>query len=181
VWPDGQPRPVASSLNPRAFHTVANQVTVAVGPNRKIDLYNYASSVQLVADLAGYYTPGTGAGFTALTPNRVLDTRNGTGGPEAPFVSGTVRSLSLSGVTPTGATAVVLNLTGISEETSTYVTAWPHGVQQPVTSNLNVDEFEITANLTTVALPASNTIDLYNYSGSLDLIGDIAGYFTPQS
>lgn len=60
VYPDGVPRPVASNTNPNWF-TMANLVTVAVSPDRKVDLYNHVGSLDLIADLAGYYVPGAGA------------------------------------------------------------------------------------------------------------------------
>lgn len=45
-----------SALNPVAGGTVANEITVPVGPEGKITLYNNAGSIQLVADLVGYQT-----------------------------------------------------------------------------------------------------------------------------
>jgi hypothetical protein len=55
VYPDGQPRPVASNLNFTAGETIANLVVVPVGAEGKVDFYNVRGSVNLVADLAGYY------------------------------------------------------------------------------------------------------------------------------
>jgi hypothetical protein len=55
VYPDGQARPLASNLNFTAGETIPNLVVVPVGRNGKVDFYNAAGSVNLVADLAGYY------------------------------------------------------------------------------------------------------------------------------
>jgi hypothetical protein len=55
VYPDGQARPVASNLNFTAGETFPNLVVVPVGSNGKVDFYNSAGSVNLIADLAGYY------------------------------------------------------------------------------------------------------------------------------
>lgn len=180
VWPADQTLPTASNLNTTVFTDVANLVTVKVSSDLKIDLYNHVGSVDLIADLAGYYTPGAGSGFTPITPQRVLDTRNGTGGPQAPLGAGTIRTLNLSGAVPAGSTSVLINLTGVSNFfPDTFVTAWPDGAQQPVTSNLNIPEFQTVANLASVALPADNSIDLFNNAGNVDLVGDVAGYFGP--
>jgi hypothetical protein len=55
VWPHGVPRPTASSLNPAAGETGANLVTARLGAGGAIDLLNAFGSVDLVADLGGWY------------------------------------------------------------------------------------------------------------------------------
>ncbi|BBA96109.1 putative cell wall binding repeat 2-containing protein [Actinacidiphila reveromycinica] len=54
VWPDGQARPTSSNLNWSAGQTIANLVTVPV-VDGKIDFHASAGSVDVVADLFGYY------------------------------------------------------------------------------------------------------------------------------
>jgi hypothetical protein len=56
VWPDGTARPTASSLNFTLGETIPNLVVVPVGADGAIDFYNHTGSVDLVADLEGYYT-----------------------------------------------------------------------------------------------------------------------------
>ncbi|MEZ5142330.1 MAG: hypothetical protein R2726_07385 [Acidimicrobiales bacterium] len=81
-----------SNLNYPAGRTIANLVTVPLAdPDLPgVWLYNNTGTVDVIADLAGFYvddeaTP-TGDGFTATSPKRVLDTRPGTttGGPRPP-------------------------------------------------------------------------------------------------
>ena len=74
---------------------------------------------------------------------------------------------------------MVLNLTAVGASRATYVTAWPHGVTQPGVSNLNVNNGQAVPNLAIVPIGADGTIDLYNAQGTIDLIGDVAGYFAP--
>ncbi|NMM23587.1 MAG: hypothetical protein HHJ11_08835, partial [Phycicoccus sp.] len=76
VYPTGTTRPTASSLNYVKAQTIANQVIAKVGAGGKVSLYTSAGA-QLIADVAGYYP--TGAGYVALSPTRILDTRTGTG------------------------------------------------------------------------------------------------------
>ncbi len=83
VYPGGTTRPGASNLNVVAGQTIPNLVTVALGAGNRVTLYNSAGTIDLIADLAGYYTSGAGAGFTAVSPVRVLDTRTGVGAPTA--------------------------------------------------------------------------------------------------
>jgi hypothetical protein len=56
VYPGGAARPVASNLNVVAGQTIANQVTVALGSGNRVTFYNNAGTIDLVADLSGYYT-----------------------------------------------------------------------------------------------------------------------------
>lgn len=56
VSPDGVTPSSASSLNVTTGGTIANLVTVPVGSDGKVDLYVHNTSVDLIADLQGYYT-----------------------------------------------------------------------------------------------------------------------------
>jgi hypothetical protein len=55
VWPDGTARPLASDLNYSAALTVANLVVVQVGGDGKLGVFNAAGSVDVIADVVGYY------------------------------------------------------------------------------------------------------------------------------
>jgi alpha-tubulin suppressor-like RCC1 family protein len=179
AWPDGEAQPDSSNLNLIPHDTRANLATVAVGANRSVDLWNRFGTLDLIADIAGYYAPGSGSLFTSQAPNRVLDTRDGTGqgGAVRPVGPNQKIVLDLSSVLPTTATAVVLNLTADGATDYTVVTAWPDGGAQPNASNLNVQAHQTTPNLVTVAVPASRKIDLSNVVGSVNLIADLAGYY----
>lgn len=174
AYPTGQPRPDSSNLNVAAGETRPNAVTVRLGPDRRVDLYNSAGSVHLVADLAGYYGP-QGSKYAVLDPVRVLDTRTGPG-PVGP--QGTI-SLDLSARIPATATAVVFNLTGTEPTANTFVTAYPHGQRLPVASNLNLVRGQTSPNLVTVQVGTDRKVDLYNQAGNTHLIADLAGYYDP--
>jgi Iron/zinc purple acid phosphatase-like protein C/Fibronectin type III domain len=115
VFPDGTTMPTASNLNFVAGQTVPNLVVVKVGSNGQVVFHNgSAGSVHLIADLAGFFQGGTAAApgsFTALAPNRLLDTRSGAG--TAVPAGGEVRLKVTGGSTgvASGAAAVVLNVT----------------------------------------------------------------------
>jgi hypothetical protein len=174
AYPSGMTRPNASNLNLVAGETRPNLVTVALGTGRKIDLYNFRNSVNLIADLAGYYAPGAGSRFTPLPPRRVLDTRPGSVGSNATV------TLNLADAVPPSATAVTFNLTATETTGPTYVTAYPSGVARPNASNLNLVAGDTWPNLVTVALGADRKVDLYNFRNSVALIADLAGFYTPE-
>ncbi|MFW5469514.1 GmrSD restriction endonuclease domain-containing protein [Knoellia sp. CPCC 206435] len=83
VYPTGQAT-VGSSSNLNIEYTgqsIANMVTVPVGNNGTVTLYSSGGG-HLLADVFGYYTPAAAVAsgrFAALTPARLLDSRNGTG------------------------------------------------------------------------------------------------------
>jgi hypothetical protein len=60
VWPSGQPRPQASSINFAADDIVGNFVIAEVGTGGKLDIYNHNGQVDLVFDLVGYFPPQGG-------------------------------------------------------------------------------------------------------------------------
>jgi hypothetical protein len=55
VYPGGGTRPTASNLNFGAGQTIANMVLVPVGPGNTVRFYNLSGTVNVIADLTGYY------------------------------------------------------------------------------------------------------------------------------
>jgi hypothetical protein len=181
AWPGGATRPTASNLNVVAGETRPNLVTVAVGVDRTVQLYNNSGNVHLLADLTGFYTPDYGAEFVPLPPTRVLDTRAGTGltGPLGPDLSAT---LDVTANVPVNATGVAMNLTGVGATTSTYVTAWGQLLIRPFeSSTLNLVPGKAVPNAATVAFGKQRGIDFYNHRGSTHLIADLSGVFVVPS
>ncbi|MFF3846001.1 FlgD immunoglobulin-like domain containing protein [Streptomyces sp. NPDC002328] len=174
----------SSLVNFTAGQTASNLVVVPV-VNGKVDLMaDTAGKVDLVADVAGYYAAGTtgaaGSAFRPLAPTRFMDTRAGLGVPRAKIGAGGTARLQVAGVKgvpESGVTAVVMNVTATNASRSTVVTAYPDGTPRPGTSNLNVPTGRTIANL--VVVPVVNgRVALTNNSGSVDLIGDVVGYYT---
>ena len=77
---------------------------------------------------------------------------------------------------PSGATAAALNVTNTRD--SSYLTAYLEGATQPLGSNLNWTAGETVANRVLVWLGSTGSIDVYNHSGSVDLVIDEFGYFS---
>ncbi|MGE0881539.1 MAG: hypothetical protein AB7L13_05820 [Acidimicrobiia bacterium] len=61
VWPTGGARPNVSNLNKVGAGPVPNSVTVKLGTNRQISVYNQGSGTHLFGDVAGYYVDGAAA------------------------------------------------------------------------------------------------------------------------
>ena len=59
-----------------------------LGTGGKVTIYNNAGSTDVIVDVGGWFTDasvaGTAGAYTPLTPARILDTRDGTGGVPGP-------------------------------------------------------------------------------------------------
>ena len=181
AWPAGANRPLASNLNYAAGQTVANLVTVKVGTDGKVILLNHAGSTHVIADVAGWYGAAGGQRYSALTPERILDTRAGVGAPAAELAAGSAMTLQITGrggVPATGVSAVVLNVTVTDTSSRGWLAAWPAGEPLPLASNLNYVAGQTVANLVMVRLGAGGSVDLYSSGGPLNVIADVAGYYS---
>lgn len=179
AYPSGTSRPGASNLNYVAGQTVSNLVTVSVGENGRVTLFNRsAGTVQFVADIQGYYlagAPEVPGAFSSLSPYRFLDTRNSVPVRGDGEVSFTVAGMH--GV-PLNAAAVVFNLTVTETESFGFVAAYPGSEVRPAASSLNYITGQTTSNLVSVPLGAGGTVTLFNRSaGKAQLIADVAGYY----
>ena len=185
AYPSGVARPNVSNLNLRAGEVRPNLVTVKVGSDGRVNIYNSQGSVHVVADVAGYFKPWTdvlgGGEFTAIPPQRLLDTRDGTGGVTGPVGAGASVSLQVAGagmIPPLGVDAVVLNITATQASRSTHITAYPSDLgSPPLSSNLNVKPGVTTPNLVTARVGSDGRIKLFNSQGTVHLIADVAGWY----
>jgi len=178
VYPAGQTRPTASNLNFVKAQSIPNLVIARVGVGNKVTFYNAAGTVDIIADLAGYYAPGAGVGYTAATPKRVMDTRIGLGAARAKVGPGGQVTLTIPGLL-TGTTAVALNVTATNPTASSYLSVYPAGATRPTASNLNFVKGQSIPNLVIARVGVGNKVTFYNAAGTVDIIADLAGYYAP--
>ncbi|WP_157031847.1 hypothetical protein [Kitasatospora cheerisanensis] len=178
AYPDGQQPPATSNLNFTPGRTVANLVTVPV-VNGKVDLRNSAGTVDLVADVTGYYSAAGTSTYASATPLRLLDTRNGTGARQGVVGPDGIVSFQVNGVggVPYGATAVVLNLTVTDPTATGYLTAYPHGTNRPGVSSVNYTPGGTVSNPVVVPV-VDGRVTLYNSTGSVNVTADLTGWFS---
>jgi len=117
--------------------------------------------------------------FVSMTPTRLFDTRDGTGGRLGAIAQGETWPFTVAGKVgvPSNAVAVAINLTGVGATQPTYVTAWPGGLARPTTSNLNLAPGMAVPNLAIVRLGSAGDINFFNPTGSVHLLADVVGYF----
>ncbi|WP_315096247.1 hypothetical protein [uncultured Cellulomonas sp.] len=171
-----------SIVNGRAGADVANVAVVrTIGRDVGVLLYNHACATDVVVDLQGYYDSaidGAAAGYVAVSPERVLDTRTGSG----PLGAGQSRRVDVGalGSRPADAVAVSVNITatGTTAPTS-YLSAYAtgdHAGRQ--TSVLNAYRGQDVANLAVVPLADDGSIEVYNNAGQTDVVLDVQGWYS---
>jgi len=184
---DGSTAPGTSNVNYAKGQTVPNMAIVPVGQDGYIDLYNAGAngaSVDLVVDISGYFTPSQAAGYTSVTPYRLVDTRSGTGVRKGQIASGASVSVPVAAALPAGvvATAVAVNITATDETGPGVLTAYPDGEAAPSTSNVNYGHDQTIANAAVVPVGADGKIDIANAmaggSGGTDVVIDVVGYYS---
>ncbi len=124
-------------------------------------------------------TVTNGGSYKPLTPARILDTRNGTGGFFAPIGSGQSIDVQVTGagnVPATGVAAAILNVTVTQPTTSGYLTVYPTGGGRPLASSLNFVAGQTVPNLVEVALGTGGRVSAFNSSGSTHVVMDVAGW-----
>ena len=184
VFPKGGTAPVTSNLNFSAGQTIPNLVLAKIGADGSVVLRNGGTgTVQIIADVAGYVIDGSPValgGLTAMSPVRVLDTRDGTGvGSAGTVPAGGDISLTIAGGVPTGASAVVLNVTVTGPSRDGYVTVYPSGSVAPNASNVNFTAGSTVPNLVMVAIGPDGKVAFHNGSaGTIALIADVAGWYS---
>ena len=183
VWPCGSAKPDASSLNFKSGQTIANAVVSQVDWTGLICVSSNAAA-HVIVDVNSWLTGG--AGFNAMTPYRLLDTRHGVGAPQAKVgaldgsaAALTVRFGGIAGIPSTGVSAISLNLTATGtsvDKYGGYVTVYPCDVALPNVSSLNFSANVSVPNA--VVVPMSSTGDVCFYvRGQADLIADVNGWF----
>src|SRR6202035_4413478 len=125
-------RPVVSNLNFPPGKVISNLVTVTLGTGGAVNIYNALGSVNVLADVEGYFTPQLPSVFQGLfhpiTPVRICDTRKSCEGHVAvgPGQSIVVTVATTGGIPGDGtAGAAVVNLTGVAGSASTYLSLFP--------------------------------------------------------
>jgi hypothetical protein len=180
VFASDESRPLASNLNFVPQQTVANLVTVRVGGDGKVKVYNNSGSTDVIFDVVGWYG-ASGDQFHALTPARILDTRSSPQGVPAGAVGpNTEIGAAVTGAgIPSGATGVVGNTTVTQGTAASYLTVYPSGVTRPLASNLNFVAAQDVANLVVVKTGSGGSVQVYNNNGQVHVIFDAAGHFGP--
>ena len=189
IGPVATNNPTSSTLNFPVGDDRANAVAVQLGTGATLSITFVAPSngptAQAIFDVTGYFTADmSGATYVPLSPTRLLDSRNGTGGLSGPFTNHAARTFGVTGgssVVPAGATAVTGNLTVTGQTSSGYLFIGPVVTNNPTSSTLNFPVGDDRANAVTVALSGTGTLSITfvapSNGPSANAIFDVTGYF----
>ncbi len=177
----GNYAPSVSSVNFHAGQTLPNLVTAPLSGDGTVYLFNHSGTVDVIADVFGYYTVDQpGSTLSTLPPTRLLDTRDGIGAVGA----GGTLPLQVTGrnsVPANGVTAVQLNVTVTNPTANSFLSVFPSGSALPNVSNLNFGPGQTIANSVVVPVGPDGKIDFFNHIGSVDVVADISGYYTANA
>jgi hypothetical protein len=127
----------------------------------------------------------SGGEYIAITPTRILDTRDGTGGLSGPRGVGQTDDVAATGIgsVPGAASvaAVVINVTVTDTTGPSFLTVWPSGEGRPLASNINFVGGQTVANLVTVKTGGNGNVSVYNHGSPTDVVFDIVGYYSTPS
>ncbi len=198
VFPTGTTKSTSSNLNWQAGQTVPNLVTVELGSNGDVSIYNGSDgTTNIIADVEGYFSPASsssGVGdYQPISPHRICDTRPSnvsgltdqcTGHTLIAGTSSQVLAVQVAGhgtLPVTGVSAVVVNVTAVDPSNSGFFTVYPAGTNRPETSTVNFSPYETVPNRAIIGLGTNGSINIYSSAGSADAIVDITGYYLDSS
>ncbi|WP_328923794.1 hypothetical protein OG429_03575 [Streptomyces sp. NBC_00190] len=183
AYASGKEQPTTSNVNFAAGQTVPNLAIVPVGEDGYVELANRSvGSVDLIADVTGYFTRSAASGYTSVKPSRLVDTREGLGtakGQAAAQSTFDVRIAGQGGLPANGVTAVALNVTVTEPKSAGHLTVFPSGQQAPSTSSVNFTAGQTVANAVIVPVGPDGRINIRNGAWSpTDVIVDVTGYYS---
>lgn len=189
VWASGQTRPVVSSM----YYTQenaprSNTAVVAVGPDGKINVFNYTGSTAVTVDIQGYFTSTSSAesagGFNVMNPSRIANTAGweyGGGVPDQRVSVGQAVDIQAEGLAgiPTSATAIFVNVEVRNATVSGTTWIGPGGSTQTWPSSMEYGVSGPYSSARAVPLDSLGRIRFRNLTGSaIDLKIDVQGYFS---
>jgi len=150
------------------------------------------TTVLVMQALPASATPGdTDSTFVPITPCRLFDYRPGelpADGMKTPLVAGSPATQQVTGtvgncvIPTTGVVAISMNVTVVNGTAQSNLRLYPADAAEPLVSNINWRPGDsATANKVDVKLSPAGQIKLANFSGSVDVIGDVVGYYTDSS
>ncbi|MEU7980026.1 hypothetical protein AB0B63_16000 [Micromonospora sp. NPDC049081] len=185
LYPPNESNTATSSINFPAGWTGSNNVTVKLGTNGTINIYNRSGSTHVVVDVVGFYAAsdevranlGWGGNYLPVAPTRLIDTR-----PNALPATSRIDSFVDLGPDSPRVKGLVLNVTAVQPAKSGFLSASAPG-RPPTFSTVNYQAGAVVPNLafvktgrcTTCHPPyAVPTFSIYT-SQTTNLVVDLVG------
>jgi hypothetical protein len=172
AYPCGAAQPNVSSVNWSAGETVAGAAFVPVSADGTFCLFSSAST-DVIVDLTGTFTRGSGLRFVPVIPTRMVDTRSGTGGWLG--MQGAGQTIDIVAA-PASAAAVTGTIALVEPVTASYLTGTVCGAPAGQTSSVNAAARMVMTNALTVALSAGGTLCI-NAMANAHTVFDTTGWW----
>ncbi|HEX2783296.1 MAG TPA: SGNH/GDSL hydrolase family protein [Ilumatobacteraceae bacterium] len=166
--------PKISNVNWQPGETVAGAVFVPVAADGTFCVFTN-SPTDVIVDITGVFNAISDLRFTPVTPTRMLDTRDGTGGWRGR--QGTGQTIEI-GAAPDTAVAVTGTITVVDPGLDSYLTGTICGQAAGATSSVNGARATITANSLTVGLSPGGNLCITSLVSSHTLF-DTTGWWAP--
>ncbi len=177
AWPCGRARPWVSAANVASGGSVTNHLEVAVGDGGQV-CFSTSQPMHLTVDLAGWFGPAATTDFHAVTPFRLVDTREGHGWPSISSRS-VVRPLTVAGggaVPEVGVRAVAAQFTAVDATSAGYLALDGCRSTTPELSVLRFPATRNVAGLVTGGVSADGRWCAVT-SATTHLVVDVTGWF----
>ena len=170
----------AASVSFPAAQNKQSMVTAKLGADGTLSVRNnIAATIQVIGDVAGYYTggtPSTPGAFQAIPFQRAFDTRQ-----SHPLAPGSVTSMPIAGhggVPATGVAAVLANLTVLSPGQAGSVSTWASDAAWDGSASASFTAGRTEQDVISVALGGDGTARIRNNTGvGLQVVLDLIGYY----
>jgi hypothetical protein len=174
AYPSGGTRPTVSSINVAAKKVRANLVTVPLGADGKIRIYNQRGSVNVIVDVMGFFakddiqgTHGVGNMYEPTTPHRLFDSRTDPDFPGQLYPGdGFYLGVNFGAELNDDVRGYAINITAIKPSATGYLVAWDGSDPMPLASSINFTAGQVVPNMAFVpAIPDSTDPDGTAYFG----------------
>lgn len=171
--------------------TVRDLYIGALSSSGQLTLVNHGSApVDMTGAVQGYLVGPSGAQagdtYSDVTPVRIADTRDGTGGVvAAPVPAGasiTVQSTGVAGVPSARVPSVVQTVAASSPTSAGFLSVYPAGTADPDNAAVNFSandgqDNDLTASLVSAVSPTGQETITNHSSGMVNIIVSIRGYY----
>jgi hypothetical protein len=191
AYPAGSSDPGTPMVSYTPGHTVRNLFYGSLSSSGQLTLTNHGTApVDLMAAAQGYLVSPTaaeaGGTFVSVTPQRIADTRYGTGGvPATPVPAGgsiTFAATGVGGIPANGVPAVVESVAASSPTATGLLSVYPAGGTDPGNAGVNFNggdsqDNDLTAPLVSAVSPTGQETITNHSSGTVDVIVSVMGYY----
>lgn len=176
AYPCGSSPPLASNANYLAEEARAVAAIVGLGAGGQLCVTS-PRDVHVIVDAVGYYSPapafGSGVELWPTVGSRLVDTREGVGGPGRAFRAGETRRVSVGSVGGS-ATAAFVNLIALAPADRGFLTLFDCDGDRPTVSSVNMEPGADATNLAAIRLDGDQSFCVYA-STATDVVIDLFG------